>query len=147
MSKEFMEFSILWWGVEKFLIFFGTTSKDYQQIDFNVKIRNFVELIEERNEVGSIISEGPVSGNLTIESLLEQRFAALNILILSWSIFSLLGSPFQFQCWNSYLGLTKNFPIWVQVVTVWDNPPSTCKLNHKGRFWFILGNVLSEQNI
>ena len=93
-----MEFSILWWGVEKFLIFFGTTSKDYQQIDFNAKIRNFVELIEERNEVGRIISEGPVSGNLTIESLLEQRFAALNILILLLSIFSLLGSLFQFQC-------------------------------------------------
>ena len=69
-------------GLEKFLIFFGTISKDYQQIDFNAKILNFVELIEERNEVGSMISESPVSANLTIESLLEERFPALNILIL-----------------------------------------------------------------
>ena len=63
--------------------FVDTIPKDYQQINFNDKIRNFVELIEERNEVGRIIS-GSGSRNLTLESFLEdQRFAGLkNLTIL-----------------------------------------------------------------
>ena len=54
--------------------------KDYQQINFNTKIRNFVELIEDRNELKRTADSR--SGNLTFQHFLEDQIRFASLLIL-----------------------------------------------------------------